>query len=303
MAGLLRSKNLWGYANGTKVRPASTTDGDGNSVHSAAQETWDNQAEQAAGLLAMHASSAALSLLTNSSNPKTIWDDLKCGFNGPCPGRRMLTLHELLNVDQQPGEPLDKLGQHIYQLHCQFTSLEDSSYIIDKLHNELFAISAIVALKDDQQAILQENITISEVLLLFQGTASVSLAHTSATTQNSVLLASCAPPSLSMPSKGCDHHKVKTHNTDKCRKLKEMATQQTAAVVMGHMEFAGTASCSRSTFTLSDTHWNPDTGATSTMTPCQEWVHDLNPGVCPFILVITQLCFLKVLVVFGLSLC
>ena len=47
---------------------------------------------------------AALSLLTDASDPKAMWDDLKRGFNAPRPGRRMLALHELLNVEQQPGE-------------------------------------------------------------------------------------------------------------------------------------------------------------------------------------------------------
>jgi hypothetical protein len=116
-----------------------------------------------------------------------MWDNLKHGFNAPRPGHRMLILHELLNIEQQHGETLDKLGQHIYQLHCHFTSLQDSSYTIDMLHNEFFAISA---LKDDQQALQQsilqkETITIGEVLLL-QDTASVSLAQTSTASQNSL---------------------------------------------------------------------------------------------------------------------
>ena len=150
MAGLLRSKNLWGYAAGTKTRPASTSD---TAPITTEQQTWDDHAEQAAGLIAIHAGPAALSLLTDTSDPKAMWDDLKHGFNAPHPGRRMLTLRKLLNVEQQPGETLDKLGQRIYQLHCHFTSLQDSSYTIDMLRNELFAISAIFALKDDQQAL------------------------------------------------------------------------------------------------------------------------------------------------------
>ena len=72
-------------------------------------------------------------------------------------------------------------------------SLQDNLYTIDMLRNELFAISAIFALKDDQQALQQsilqkETITISEVLL--QDTAFVSLVQTSTTCQNSLLLAS-----------------------------------------------------------------------------------------------------------------
>ena len=94
-------------------------------------------------LIAIHAGPAALSLLTNASDPKAMWDDLKHGFNAPCPGCRMLALCEPLNVEQQPGETLDKLGQHIYQLHRHFTSLQDTSYTINMLCNELFAISAI----------------------------------------------------------------------------------------------------------------------------------------------------------------
>jgi hypothetical protein len=133
MAGLLRSKNLWGYAAGTKIRPADTTDSDGNITTSAAQQTWDDNAEKAAGLLAVHAGPVASSFFTSQSDPKQMWEDLKRGFNAPRPGRRMLALRELLNAEQQPGEPLDKLGQHIYQLHQQFTSLQDSSYTIDML--------------------------------------------------------------------------------------------------------------------------------------------------------------------------
>ena len=112
-----------------------------------------DHAEQAAGLIAIHADPAALGLLTDMSDPKAMWDDLKCGFNAPCPGHHMLALCELLNVEQQPGETLDKLGQHAYQLHRHFTSLQDSLYTINLLCNELFAISAIFALKDDQQAL------------------------------------------------------------------------------------------------------------------------------------------------------
>ena len=160
-------------------------------------------------------------------------------------------------------------------------------YTIDMLCNELFAILAIFALKDDHQALQQsilqkETITISKVLL-FQDMASVSLASTSTTTQNSLLLASCPPPSSSVPTKWCDHHKSKTHDTDECKKLKEMAAKQAAAaaVATSPMEFAGTASCSHSTSTPSDIHWNPDTGAMSFMTPCREWVHDLKPLCVP----------------------
>jgi hypothetical protein len=56
--------------------------------------------------------------------------------------------------------------------------------------------------RDDQQALQQsilqkETITISEVLLLLQDTASLSLAQTSTASQNSLLLAS-QPPSVNL---------------------------------------------------------------------------------------------------------
>ena len=120
MAGLLCSRNLWGYAAGTKTRPASATD---STTTSAEQLAWDEHAEQAAGLLAVYAGPTASSFFTSQSDPKQMWADLKRGFNAPRPGCRMLALRELLNAEQQPGEPLDKLGQCIYQLHQQFTSL------------------------------------------------------------------------------------------------------------------------------------------------------------------------------------
>ena len=47
-------------------------------------------------------------------------------------------------------------------------------------------------------------------------------------------------------------------------------------------EFAGTASRSRSHHSKPmDTHWNPDTGATSHMTPQLDWIHDMKPHRVP----------------------
>ena len=68
---------------------------------------------------------------------------------------------------------------------------------------------------------------------------------------------------------------ARAYNRIKAKKGNEQLSHQVT-------EFAGTASRSYSTHSSPlDTHWNPDTGATSHMTPHKGWIYNMMPHRVP----------------------
>ncbi|KAG8772213.1 hypothetical protein FRC20_004779 [Serendipita sp. 405] len=271
--GELASKRVWGIVNETRSKPATTD------VDTFAK--WTVDAECAAGVIMRYAGTDAATHLTDLEDPVEMWKQLKAAYNAPVPSARLVALRALLSARQMPEETLDQLATRIQELHRRFLGLQTTEFTLDKLNNELFAMGLVQAMGDSHESlqtsiILKEEIKKDEVLQALRRYSVTGGAHNVSSSPDTAYIASSShrtPSGQATPSASslhCSWCGTKTHNTDDCRSMararekRNKNSKQTAQAAEQVAEFAGTASRARSpSSTSSDTHWNPDTGATS----------------------------------------
>ena len=294
--GELAARKVWGIIAGTRVQPSDLTTPEA--------VTYAADAEAASGLLIRYSGRDAHVHLKDLDDPLRMWADLKGAYNTPIPGSRLNALRVLLTIQMQPNESLDALARRVSEAHSRFLTLQDSSFNLDTLNSELFAMGLVQGMGDSFETLqtnilLQPAIKKDDVLAAVRAHQVQSDARSLDTTGTALYAAQnarqAAPtpstlPTSPSPSKSCLWCKTKTHNTEECRSMARARDEtkakkgkgQSAQAAEQVAEFAGTASRSRSPHsTTTDTHWNPDTGATSHMTPQRGWIHDMKPHRVP----------------------
>jgi hypothetical protein len=306
--GELASKKVWGIVSGTRPQPAG---GDADAPK------YLEDAECASGIIMKFAGPQASIYMTDLDDPQRMWADLQKAYNSDRPVARIQSLQSLLSIKQKSEETLDGLAHRVSTAHKQFISLQPKDYSLAKLNEELFAASLTAALGVDQKALqtnilFQDKIRREDLLLALRDMANIQAKEASQAAEDTALAAaaqallasrpfttSSAPPPLDKSRMYCDWCKTyDSHITKDCNSMERARTNAKSAKNKGKtkgkgqgaqvaatsstIEFAGTASRSHShSSTPADTHWNPDTGATSSMTPHKEWLCDFQQVSVP----------------------
>jgi len=302
MKSALQAMGVWRVVTGEKAQP-----GPGPDLEKY-YEMWD----RAAGTLKLKVENGQETHYEGfEDNPQKIWTLLEAAHVSKKPAMRFNAYADLFSIRKREDESLSAVMIRIDQAMQQIRNLRPPVFSITDLDDELQSMAMITSLPSEYDAFrssimlldqidkktLQEAFRNEEInRLRSQGN------NSSLVSSKALAVATPTPP----PAVSCEFCGIPNHTLSQCYKFKA-AQQKTKEEVHSRrrnrrpgaksaqeepstsVESAGNASLhsfapsghpSKSQLDT-HTHWNADTGASSTMTPNRHWMHNYTPYCIP----------------------
>lgn len=244
-----------------------------------------------------------------------MWEALEKVHLPKRPGARFHAYDNLLGIQKEPDKDLSGLIKRVDDAINLARDLRPANFTMDDLDGELVSMALIRSLPEEFKTFRSSLFllpqlnrdTVAEAFLLEeadekhrkQAAEAQALALKAAMAANA---ATSVVPSVVAESLFCDWCKRAGHSTKDCRTMARIQEQEQkcrqasrakdhSAKEVHHesanfVEYAGNASAYLSDLTSplvtdASTDWNPDTGATSHMTPHRHWFNTYKPYVVP----------------------
>ena len=283
---LLQSKQLFRLVVGEKLRPTSPGD---------KQDEWDNQQEQAAGLLArMVERQLHHHFKDYRTDPVRIWDILKRENTAVAPGMRFNAYDDLFGMRKRDDETLEDFGDRVTNSMQRVKDIRPPAYTLNDLDQELEVMVMLRGLDDNYrdwtENLMLQDLNVKTVAEAFKMRTTNAKQRAQAETSGSgpsqaaMVVTTPSPPALPPAMKKCEYCGKSGHLQPDCfaylaaRKKHRAGMSKPKEQQASHVsEFVGTAAVrllppshplyhSQLTAQLV-----ADTGASSTMIPYRSW--------------------------------
>jgi hypothetical protein len=310
MEAWFRSAGLWHIVNGSTKSPMLSekpTD-----AENLALEAWEVKSDKAAGwLFLMVEDDQKIHFDKIKDDPVQMWAALEAVHMQKRPGHRFNAYDDLFSIRKQEDESLQTLMNRVDGALRRIQDLRPAGFDLKMLDDELASMAMICALPEEysnftSSLLLLDKLDKATIHQAFVGEE--TQCRRRASDMSSVGTALSASTSSAPTKPTCDFCGMKGHVTNKCyqyingqkvakenvkkrkasggkqaNKAQETQSENTQSKDTV-VEFAGNASALSTTYdpsnpsnplqTDADFDWNPDSGATSHMTPHRHWIRN-----------------------------
>jgi hypothetical protein len=301
MEAYLSTKELWEYINELTSEPTPADANKPTTDEKQELAEWRRKRAKASGEIWLAIEdSQKVHVKDSKGDPPAMWAKLEAIHVQKKPGARFNAYQTLLGIRKDDNESLSDLMARADKAIQDIKALRPSTFTLDDLDNELLSMSLIRALPSDYKnfvssLLLLDSLNIDKLKSAFQTEEIQRISQIDTSTLayvsqlSSILCSFCGIPGhlekdCHKKKKASEQAKERTKNRVPGKKYTKEAKETSPAEKSNAatIEFAGNASAlSSQVNTRASTDWNPDTGASSHMTPHRHWFRSYSPHVIP----------------------
>src|SRR5579859_1426480 len=314
MEAYLSTKELWEYVDGSSPKPVPADPAHPTTDEALSLADWKRKVAKASGEIWLAIEdSQKVHIKQEMGDPVAMWRKLDSVHLQKKPGARFNAYEALLSVRKREDESLSDLMGRADKAMQDIKALRPASFTIDDLDQELLSMSLIRALPAEYNSfvsslLLLDSLDTNKLQAAFQNEESQRLSRQDASGPSPIAHFASTPSSCFFCG-GTSHFEKDCHRkkkaSDEAKRSNTMwrergrggrgrggrqqakEAKQEEGGNQAQVESAGQASVLSAAErpqwlkTRAATDWNPDTGASSHMTPHRHWFCCYSPHVVP----------------------